>query len=261
MNYGLYLSAAGALTSLHRQDIYANNLANVNTPGFKPDMVFTRQRLPERLESPHLPADPQWLLEQLGGGQLVDPTYASLGQGILTRTANPLDLAIEGDGFFVVSADQGAAASNEDIRLTRDGRFTLSPDGTLVMAATGMPALDVNNEVIRLDPSGGDVVISETGEIEQNGQVVARLQVVSPTDPTLLEKVGDNLLKFRDSEAARVPATGRIEQGFIEGSAVDAIKAMNAMIGASKAVSTNATMIRYHDQVMGQAINTFGRVA
>src|SRR5262245_52880288 len=61
MNYGLYLSASGALTSLHRQDVLANNLANINTVGFKPDMVTTRARLAERLESPGAPIDPQFL--------------------------------------------------------------------------------------------------------------------------------------------------------------------------------------------------------
>lgn len=257
MNYGLYLSASGALTSLHKQDIAANNLANVNTPGFKPDTVYTRLRQPERLESPHLPVDPRWLLEQLGGGQFANPTYTDLSQGVLARTDNPLDLAIDGEGFFVVSR---GGPGNEDIRLTRDGRLTMNADGTLVQAATGMPVLDVNNEPIQLDPTG-DVRVNANGEIEQNGSIVARLQIVSPSDPSLLAKVGDNMMKFTDPAAIRVPATGFVRQGHIEGSGVDPIMALNEMIAASKAVSRNATMMQYHDQMMGQAINTFGRVA
>jgi flagellar hook-basal body protein len=147
MNYGLYVSAAGALTSLHRQDVVANNLANLNTVGFKPDSVFTKTRLPERLESGQSFADPQYLLEQLGGGQHLHPTFISFRQGDLAETHNDLDVAIMGEGFFAVQAGSGP----DSIRLTRDGRFTLNTDGELVMSTSGMRVLDVNDEPIRLN--------------------------------------------------------------------------------------------------------------
>ena len=77
MNYGLYLSAAGVLNNLQRQDVIANNLANVNTVGFKPDSVLTRHRLPERLESGHL-IEPREMLERLGAGcRQTPPSSAS----------------------------------------------------------------------------------------------------------------------------------------------------------------------------------------
>lgn len=258
MNYGLYLSAAGALTSLHRQDVYANNLANVNTVGFKPDIAITRDRLPARLEAGAPMADPQWMLEQLGGGNFVEPTRIDLKQGALQSTGNALDLAITGDGFFVVSTGKGTGP--EQLRFTRDGRFTLNAQGELVMASTGMKVLDVNDQPIRLDPTL-DVQIDSNGEISQNGEVVARLQVASPTDPSLLRKAGDNLLRFAEGASpTRTPALGQLHQGYVEGSAVDPILAMNAMISASKSLQSNATLMQYHDHIMGQAINTFGRV-
>jgi flagellar basal-body rod protein FlgF len=113
MNYGLYLSASGAMTAMHKQDVYANNLANVNTIGFKPDSVFTRHRLPERIEQPHLHADPHKLLEQLGGGQFIDPTFTNLTQGALTATDRPLDVAIDGEGFFVISTGAAGTMNSE----------------------------------------------------------------------------------------------------------------------------------------------------
>lgn len=259
MNYGLYLSAAGAFTSLHRQDVHANNLANVNTIGFKPDESYARHRLPERLESGAM-ADPHWLLEQLGGSQFVQPTRVRMIQGALQETGNQLDVAISGEGFLVAQARRGAGG--DQIRLTRDGRLTLNEDGELVMASTGLRLLDVNNSPIRINPLRDDVRIDAHGEITQNGAIIAQLQFVSPTDPELLQKAGDNLLRFHGGAAAsHAAATGTIVQGHVEASAVDPISAMNAMITASKAVASNAAMMQYHDHVLDQAINTFGRVA
>lgn len=259
MNYGLYLSAAGTLTSLHRQDVMANNLANVNTVGFKADDVHFRARLPERLENPiaSAPTDAQLLLEQLGGGTFADPTHTSFRQGDLNRTSNPLDLAIEGDGFFVVSNSQTINA--QSIRFTRDGRFARNTQGELIMAATGMRVLDVDNQPIRLDTAGA-VQIAADGTIHQNGQTIAQLQIGTVADKSQLAKEGANLLR----PAAKVKpqdASGSVKQGFLESSGVDAILAMNQMINASKAVQANATMMQYHDNILGQAINTFGRVA
>ena len=251
MNYGLYLSATGAVSSMHKQDVHANNLANVNTVGFKPDIAVTRDRLPAREEGGHLPIEPKWLLEKLGGGHYVDPTRVSLAQGALNFTDNTLDVAISGDGFFVVEGQQ----------LTRDGRFSLDADGTLVMAGTGKRVLGAENQPIHLDDQH-DVLINTDGEISQGGRIVGRLQIVQPADPTSLQKIGHSLLRVDpNSRSGLTPATGRAMQGHVEASSVDPIMTMNSMINASKAVSSNATMMQYHDHIMDQAINTFGRVA
>jgi flagellar basal body rod protein FlgG len=259
MNYGFYLSAAGTLASMHRQDVLANNLANVNTIGFKPDEVFMRQRLPARLDRAEAVMDPDLLMEQLGGGALVEPTSIRLTQGTLVKTDAPLDVAIRGDGFLVVSTGSGRGAQH--LRLTRDGRLTLDRHGELVMAATGMPVLDVNDRPIRLRSAAG-VEISASGEVRQDGLAVARLQVIASPPASQLSKAGNNLLRSTASGlASRRPAPGALAQGHVESSAVDPIMGLNAMINAAKAVQANARMMQYHDHLMDQAINTFGRVA
>jgi flagellar basal-body rod protein FlgF len=254
MNYGLYLSAAGTLASLHRQDVLANNLANVETVGFKPDAVYTRARLPERLESSPGGADPQWMLENLGGGQTIDPTRIDFTQGALTDSHNDLDLAIQGEGFLVVSTNKG---SPDGLRFTRDGRLTLNESGELTSAANGVRVLDVNDQPIRLS-RGGNIKVAGDGTIVQNGATVARLQIASVADKSTLSKAGDNLMKFTGK---RTPATGALRQRSVEASAVDPIMALNEMINASKAVQANATMMQYQDQILGQAVGTFGKVA
>lgn len=260
MNYGLYLSASGALANLYRQDVFANNLANSNTVGFKPDIAITRQRRPERLENPgslSAMADPQYLLEKLGGGLFGHPNRISMKQGDLLTTDAPLDVAIRGDGFLVVGE---AGDADENLFLTRDGRLTLNQDSQLVMASSGRAVLDVDNQSITLDPTA-KISINGSGEIIQNENIVATLRLASPSDPTELIKVGHSLMALREgSGATLVPGSGNILQGSVETSATNPIMTLNNMISATKAVQANATMMQYLDQILGQSVNTLGRV-
>jgi flagellar basal body rod protein FlgG len=268
MNYGLYLSASGVLTSMHRQDVIANNLANVATVGFKPDDVTLMSRLPERVEGGPFsmlrgePADPQWLLEQLGGGQFVNPTRVDMRQGALQRTGNDLDLAIEGEGFFVVNANPNGG--ERGLRLTRDGRLTVNAAGELCMAASGHRVLDAHDRPITLDRSA-PVAIDAQGNVRQRDDIVATIQLASVNDASALAKDGDNLLRFTDPHSGKlVPrreAHGTIHQQHIETSAVDPVMALTSLMNASRAVQANASMMHYHDTILDQAINTFGRVA
>ena len=109
MIYGLYLSAAGVVSSSYRQDVIANNLANSETVGFKRDLPLFQERLTEaqqRRGGSH--SDP--LMEGLGGGLLASPTLVDNRAGDLEHTGAPLDVAIQGDGFFAVD-DHGQTAS------------------------------------------------------------------------------------------------------------------------------------------------------
>ncbi len=256
MNYGLYLAAAGALDATYRQAVLTNNLVNSETVGFKPDMVFGRQRLPERLAAGSFGAgaDPQLMLEKLGGTPTLSPAYIDLTQGGLVATGNPLDLALNGEGFFVIQD------ANGQLSLTRDGRFTMDANGQLVMANNGMAVLDDHNRPIRLDRDLA-VEINARGDVEQGGSVVATLRITQPTDPTDLVKIGGNLLRSDSLPAPSTRATsGRVVQGHIENSAVDAITLLKDLVGAAKSFGANIKMMQYQDHIMGQAINTFGRV-
>jgi flagellar basal-body rod protein FlgF len=260
MNYGMYLSAGGALTSMHRLDVVANNLANVNTMGFKPDAVMARARLPERIENPKHADAGRHMLESLGGGLFVEETSVQLGQGSLQMTGDDLDIAVQGEGFLVVS-DPRAASTDQRLALTRDGRLTLDRGGMLITASSGQAVLDTQGQPIRLD-GVGKVTILRNGELLQDGERIARINLVSPGPRTKLIKTGENLFRFSKAELqASRAADGSILQGAIEASAVDPVMELNKLIAASKAVQGNLKMMQYHDQIMGQAINTFGRVA
>lgn len=259
MNYGFYLSAGGVFNNMHRQDVLANNLANVRTAGFKPDSVYMRQRLPARVEAPQTYTDPQWMLERLGGGRLLEPTHTNFSQGGLESTGNDLDLAIDGEGFFMVASD-GDGPIAERIAVTRDGRLTLNTAGQLITVAGGLPVLNGDQEPIEVDRTL-PVEVRDNGEIVQAGEVVDRMALRLPQDLTSLHKLGDNLYRLDGPAAMMADAPGRVRQGYIEGSGVDPILALNAMIGASKSLGANAKLIQYHDHITGQAVSTLGRVA
>jgi flagellar basal-body rod protein FlgF len=258
MNYGLQLSASGALSSLYRMDVLANNLANATTTGFKPDLPVITQRDAARIEDSlgFLPSSD--LLERLGGGVMPVANRTSWEQGTLSSTSNPFDLAIEGDGFFVLRdrTDSGT----DRLRFTRDGRFTRDARGLLVSTTTGMPALDVSNRTIPI-PGNGPVQVQADGTILQNGQTLGRLQLTTlPKDK--LSKLGHGMFQAT-SEALenRKPATGIIRQSALEGSAVDAISTMMAITDASRAAESNFSLIQNADRLMDRAINGLGRVS
>lgn len=255
MNYGLYMSTAGLLTKSHQMDVLTNNLANVRTTGYKPDRAFMVQRDPVRIEDGRafLPSDE--LLERLGGGTLVAPTAPDFTPAPLEVTDGPLDVAIEGPGFFHISGGADPAAS----RLTRDGRFIIDERGRLVRAGDGKAVLDDRGAEIRLDPNQ-DVSIDSDGTISQPDGPVARLAIVTPEAANALVKEGASLFRFRDGEVRTRPATGFVRQGTLENSGVDPVSTMTQIIDTARAFERNARMIQIFDQGLSRVINTFGRV-
>jgi len=259
MNYGVYLSASGMLTSMHQLDVAANNLANVNTTAFKPDFAAVMHRPAERVEDNLLSVDSNTLLDQLGGGALSAPTRTSFAPAAAQITDNPLDVAILGKGFFVLDAT--GSASGDEVRFTRDGRFTLDRQGQLVSATTGAVVLDTANRPIAID-SRTPVSISPSGEVMQDGRTVARLQIVSVPNTDSLLKVGDNVYRAAPSVAQSRFATGSlVKSGALEGSGVDPIAALKDVTDAGEDVRNNTRLLGMIDRLMDSAINTFGRVA
>jgi len=258
MNYGLYLSASGVLTNMHRQDVIANNLANANTVGFKRDLAAFSQRLAETQED-HVAFDlSNELLDRLGGGVLVAPSATDFRDGGLRETSNDLDLAISGRGFFTVRVD---AAEGSVTRLSRDGRFTLNNDGELVTTIGRHHVLDIEGQSIRVDRTQ-PVMVDETGIIRQNNLQVAQIALGDVADHRQIRHLGHGLYGAADDAITTQPRpAGRINQGWLEQANVDPVKEMVRMIESTRAINNNATLIRYHDAVMDKAVNTFGRVA
>lgn len=251
MNYATQISTSGVLGAMYRQDVLTNNLANLNTAGFKPDAPVMRFRESARVEDGlgFLPGDK--LLESLGAGLTASHNTITFDQGPIEMTGNPLDVAIQGDGFFSVQV-------GDETRLSRDGRFSMGSDGTLRSSASGWAVLDDRGAPIELDPSQ-PVSIGAGGEVVQGGQTIAVLGLSDVADRSMLTKAGDGT--FEALTGSRIEARATLVQGAIEGSAVNEIDALMQVTDASSSVRSNIGMITYHDRLMDQAINTFGRTS
>ncbi len=261
MNYGLHLSASGVLTNLYRQDVYANNLANVKTIGFKHDLAMIHQRDPEALEEQFGSELRNDLLDRLGGGVWAGPQRIAFGAAQLESTGGQLDLALQSEKTFFNIAATNPRTGQAAVRLTRDGRFTRNDDGYLVTGTNGDRVLDENDKPIVL-PEGGTVHVDSTGRMMIDGEEVAVLGVSTVNNVDDLVKQGGNLFAWEGGADPRKPAENSgIRQGYVETSSVDPIKALMQLISATKAVTGNGNLIRYHDALMDRAVNTFGRVA
>lgn len=261
MNYGLYLSASGVLTNLYRQDVFANNLANVKTVGFKPDVAMVRQRDPESIESGAPMKLRNRLLDRLGGGVFAGPQHLNLRQGNLTKTGAGMDVALgDPNAFFVTSVPDGVRGAMVE-RLTRDGRLTIDGRNFLVTASGGHRLVNERGRPVKIEPQSAMPTITETGQVMQGEKMVARLKVVQVAAPEKLLKEGGNLLRYDGAvEELRINPRPNLHTGAVESSGVDPIKALMDVINATKSVTSNGNMIRYHDLLMDRAVNVLGRV-
>ncbi len=256
MIYGMYLSASGVLTSMSRQDVYSNNLSNLATTGFKPQIAAIRERDVVRVEDDLPFMESNALLEKLGGGVLMQKTRWDLTPGALEQTGQTFDFGINGHGYFVI--DSGSGEGAERMRLSRDGRFTLDPRGRLVRVTDSLPVMNEDGEPIVLDRTA-PISVMANGSIRQGENEVARIRLMDVTDPGALTMEGFGL--FRAAAGTLTEATGQIEQGQLERSAVDPVRTLMEITKSGSAVEQNARMIQLHYETVGRAISTLGRVA
>nr|WP_269206174.1 flagellar hook-basal body protein [Capillibacterium thermochitinicola] len=240
----MYTAASGMNLELNRQDAIANNLANINTIGYKKDDMIGASFHAELYY-----ALDRRSVQPIGFAPLgveTDEFYTNLATGSILTTGNPLDVAIIGAGYFVV--DNGVNQA-----LTRNGHFTRNADGYLVND-DGDLVLGENGP-IRLD---GPVEIGTDGVIRSNGQVVDRLLVVMPENEAFLVKQGHNRFLY-DGEWTRLE-TAVVEQGALENSNVNAIEEMTKMIAVTRAYESNQKVIAVADEIMSKIANEIGRL-
>ena len=172
-------------------------------------------------------------------------------QGAPTHTSRPLDLALQGDGFFMLETDAGE-------RFTRDGAFTLSPQGELV-AGDGARVLDAGGAPIILDPAAGQISIGETGIVTQNGQQIAQVGVVRFADQGVLNKTGDNRYVAPEDAERVIEDLPQVKQGFLESSNVRPMLEITSMMEVSRAYASVSRMIKDTDELSRKAIDRLGR--
>ena len=219
---------------MREMEIIAHNMANAATTGFRQQgIVFSEY------------------IEAVGQGDSLSMAAArvkstSMSQGILTQTGNPLDLAIEGNGFFQLETQNG-------IRLTRAGAFNVNSVGDIV-TAEGHRVLDIGGAPINVPPGEADVTVAADGTVSLGDQLLGQLGVVEPEAGADLKREAGVLFQ---TNAALIPAAnGLVLQGHLEGSNVDAISQLTRLIEVQRAYEMGQKLLDMGDERSKSALQT-----
>lgn len=246
MPYGMYISAEGAAAQAQRLEVIANNLANVDTAGFKQDVATFQARFAEAIQKGQAHAGDRSMNDIGGGVKIIDvETDHSTGQ--FKQTGNDLDLAIAGKGFFHVQGDDG------EQYLTRAGDFTLDTEGRLVTQNGHRPVLDQQGGEILLTPNV-PFNFSSDGFISQAGSIRA-LGMSQPASLDELVKVGSNMFRPTGEVKALELQERNVRQGYLEMSGSNPVRQMMAMIETTRAFEANTRMIQNQDSMLGSLIS------
>jgi len=276
---GFYTVTSGMLAQQRKTEILTNNMANLNTPGFKADQSTIRSfpdMLMSAVKSNGIPTQKGLNLLQareigaLNTGVYLQETLADYAQGSLLETGLTTDIALidvsmpideqsgnQGTVFFRLQHEDGNEA------YTRNGNFTLDGQGNLVNGM-GLYVLDENGETIQLQ--NDKITINSEGQIfDENGQPVARLGVAFAANTDILMKQDNGL--YRMLEGAALPSAYdeagvnfSMQQQYLEQSNVDSARAMTDLMTAYRAFEANQKVLQAYDRSMDKAVNELGKV-
>ncbi|MBI5491373.1 MAG: flagellar basal-body rod protein FlgF [Deltaproteobacteria bacterium] len=233
MDRAIFVALSGAVLQEKRMDVLTDNLANVNTAGFKKQKPLFEDAMP-------YPWGPRTFAQ-------MEKVVTDMSQGVAEKTDRKLDAAIKGDGFFTVSTPNGN-------RYTRDGSFTVGPDGTL-RSREGDPVLGEKGVIKLTSP---DVSIDALGNIKSSGAPVDRLRLVNLNGAADLIREGGYFAPPVEAQEVPVGKETVVEQGYIEVSNVNAVRAMTTMIEAMRSYETHTKMIQTLDDMTKKAIEEVG---
>ncbi|MBF0206309.1 MAG: flagellar basal-body rod protein FlgF [Oligoflexia bacterium] len=283
----IWVPLSAALAHQKSVDIIANNVANINTPGFKKDQMVFKEYLTifnrgaDNIDAPEKEwgqGDSYRSYGAENGFVVSNGTYTVFQQGQLTPTGNPLDLAIFGQGFFEVLTPNG-------VRFSRRGILSLGTNGDLVTeqgfkvlskkteaevptsAEVGAPppaavssVEEAKARVINLGANPRQVTVSQQGEVFVSGKSVGTLSMVEFTDVHSLRKEGDSLFINGDEKnIKRDQLKSVIHQGMIEGSNVDAVTEMSDLIKANRNFESLQRVLKTYDAVAGRGVNDISK--
>ncbi len=257
----IYSAASGALVQAARLEILSNNLANINTIGYKEDRAVFTSYMPgdqngttnmdpvtdsedSLIPFPYLESNPQVKFEG---------TKTSFEQGPLKQTQNSLDFAIIGDGFFCVEDGDG------NPKYSRKGNFSINEDGALV-TQNGLTVLGKNGGEITL--TGNTISVDEEGNISSDGAQVGTIKIIDFDKPYSLIKEAGTLFAPANETVKEIDAEDyQVRQGFSELSNVDPIKVMTEMIEVHRAFESYQRIMKTMDETVSKSVNSIGRPA
>lgn len=243
---GVYQNAA-AMTGLESwNNAIAQNLSQASAPGYKQTSVaFEGQDMGTRGFEGTLE---QTIYRPVTGAAA--KAGIDFSQGAIHNTGDPLEFAIEGEGFFELQTPQG------EFVYTRDGQFRVSNDGELV-SKQGYPVMSETRSTIQMIPDGGELTATPDGILKQSGQKIGEFRLVTVETPADLRRASGGYVLVKDKDDV-VPTESLVRQGALESSNVSTTREMVNLINLSRSFQINQRMISNTDQLLGQAIKSLG---
>ncbi|MCL2472388.1 MAG: flagellar basal-body rod protein FlgF [Treponema sp.] len=279
---GWYTAASGMRAQQWRLDAVANNLANVDTDGYKrdqaafkafPELLLRRMKDDGQYPHPFGSADAAPIIGKLGTGVELNELYVDFDQGALKETESDFDVALDGKGFFAVATPQGE-------RYTRNGSFQLGKEGYLetkegypVMGENGPIRVKANN--FQIDKDGRvwinaeyaddpNLLVSKENNTWAESALLDTLKIVDFDSDRYLKKQGSSLFYDTDTSGPAQIMDGaqrpKVMQGFTEAANVEPVREMVQMIDVNRAYEANQKVIQTHDSMLGTLINQFAKV-
>lgn len=241
MENQLYIGLSRQVALQRQLDVVANNVANMNTVGFRGERSLFEAAM------------------EAGGRKPTDrmaftidrSTYTDLRAGAFTATGNPYDIALQGDGFLSVQTPNG-------VRYTRDGRLRRDADGTLV-AATGKPVLDDGGRPMAIASDARVISIGSDGLVSADNDVIGRLGIVRFDNPQKLVQNGDLLYEPRDGMQPLPAPDTKVAEGMVEQSNVQGIVEIGRMMNLSRDYEAVSKMVDDGQDLLRSAINRLGK--
>ncbi len=255
MSGAIYLAASGALLQQMRLEVLSNNLANINTVGYKGGKTVFHNLYEKDKEIAG--AEKNTGNPEISEKQKISPFtppvgyYTDLKKGSLQQTGNQLDLSIGNKGFFTIKAQDG-------LKYTRNGNFKIDQNGILT-TATGLPVMGEGGTITI---SGKNINVDTEGNLSVDGALVDTLKIVEFEKPEKLTRLGDTLFAANDNfDKGKKAEAVDIRQGFLELSNINAIQAMTEIIESMRVFESYQKVITTINDANGKAINEVGRPA
>ena len=262
---GLYTAAAGMITQQDRTSAIANNLANVNTTGYKRDRALEAEFEPMLIRRINDDARPKVtdfkefslsrrppVVGNLGLGAYTREIATDHAQGSFMTTGNQLDLAISGEGFFVIDTPEG-------LRYTRNGNFYRAVNGDLVNSE-GRAVLSAQGRPINIPENAVDITVTAEGGIYAGGALLGNLGLVTFGDDRRAVLKQGNSLFYPQEGAEPQPATGTVQQGVLERSNANVINEMVDLIDNYRIYEANSKAVTTQDSMLDHSVNEVGRM-
>ena len=248
---GLYSAVSAMVMNAARQQVLSHNISNVQTPGFKQILTTAQDFMQNQsvYTNGNLQANQVEYVGTLGLGTQIGTEFIDYGQGAMQNTNNPLDFALQGNGFFTVQTPDGN-------RYTRDGRFLRDADNTLV-TVDGFQVLDDAGQPIELPD--GEVSVSAEGAITVNGTVVGTFGIGVFADPEAeLQHTEGNL--FNGPATSTGEDVPQVVQGYLVASNANVSQLMTQLVEVGRSYEAAQKLVQNQDELLGKTIASLGRI-